>query len=754
MREICIALPSVFGKLNIYTMNRMLTLLSVAFLIITLSFFPAFSKEKKRGRVKLEKGNHYYNLFMFEKATRLYKKYHSKNPDDFFVVSRMADMYRIRGMHAEAADWYSKAVTMEGAEPIHTYHYAQSLRSIGNYPEAEKQYRRYAELNPNDSRGTEIAFGLSDIARFYKDSSRYFIKNVYELNTDKADYSPTWYKNGLAFVSAGQKGKIDTRWSGQNFFDLYFAEYDTITKRFSQTKLFGNRIESDYHEGPATFDSTFTKMIFTRNNVIKRAKKSEEGIIKLNLFQSERTGEEWGKVTRLPFNSTEYSCGHPTMTKDGRLLIFASDMPGGLGGQDLYYVEYKAESWSEPVNLGPSINTPGDEVFPFLHEDGTLVFASDARAGLGGLDIYLAQKTGDKKWGNVQNIGAPINSRFDDFGLIYNQEKTKGYFTSNREGGKGDDDLYYFDNTRFRLKVFVYDKNTGIGIEKAWVSVVENTDTIKRLETDKDGRETVKLEYGKSYTFKAGKQGYRSNYVVINTREFNANEDVRIPLQQGVVLEALVVDKVTQKPIENAVVTIQHETLGSDSAITKSNGISYFRLKIDQNYKATADKFGYFLTSPQYISTINISENQDTLRVKLELNYLAAGAIVKLENIYYDFDKYNIRKDAAEELDRLVDLMKKYPKMKIEMRSHTDSRGSDAYNLTLSNNRAKSAAQYIVKKGIDKSRIVYKGYGETLPVNHCTNNVPCSEEEHQLNRRTEFKVLVQPEGIEVKGTIQ
>jgi tetratricopeptide (TPR) repeat protein len=243
-------------------------LFAVVLLSAAILVQPAFAKkEKTKGKVKLEKGNHYYNLFLFDKSAKYYKKYYAKKPNDFFVVNRLADMYRIRGMHADAADWYSKAVTLEGAEPLQIYYYAQSLRNIGNYSEALKQYQKYAEQNPNDNRGPEIAAGLADINRFYKDSSRYFIKNVEELNTDKADFSPAWYKNnGIGYVSAGQKGKVDSRWSGQYFFDIYYADFDTSTKRFSQGKIFGNRIESDYHEGPMTFDSTFNKIIFTRKD--------------------------------------------------------------------------------------------------------------------------------------------------------------------------------------------------------------------------------------------------------------------------------------------------------------------------------------------------------------------------------------------------------------------------------------------------------------------------------------------------------
>jgi outer membrane protein OmpA-like peptidoglycan-associated protein len=502
------------------------------------------------------------------------------------------------------------------------------------------------------------------------------------------------------------------------------------------------------------FDSALTKIIFTRNNVIKRTKTSEEGIIKLNLFESTITNNVFGKATRLPFNSPEYSCGHPTLTKDGKFMIFASDMPGGKGGQDLYYTEYSAGTWSEPVNLGSDINTESDEVFPFLHEDGTLYYASDGLPGLGGLDVYVAQKTADKQWGFPKNFGAPINSQDDDFAFIYNKEKNSGYFSSNRPKGKGDDDIYFFDNRQFLLKVYVYDKLTGEPIEGSMVRLAENGDTILTQNTDNKGYTIFKTPKGPTYVFKASKAGYKDNYVEFNSGEA-PTDTVKIPLMRnGFILEALVVDKVTQQPIEGALVIVKNDkTKDVDStSLTAMNGKAYPFILANNNFTVKADKFGYFLVSPVAVSTYDIVG--DTIKVKLELSYLSAGAIVKLENIYYDFDKFNIRKDAGEELDRLVEIMQKYPKMKIEMRSHTDSRGSDAYNMKLSQNRANSAAKYLVKEGIAQVRIAFKGYGETVPVNNCTNDYPCSEAEHQLNRRTEFKVLVQPDGTEVKGTIQ
>lgn len=738
-------------------MKKLLSaLLLLACILVSVQSFGQYQQMKAKKKVLFEKAVHYDTLFVFDKALEYYKKFHSKNPTNFYVVNKIADIHRVLGQSAEASEWYAKAITMPEATPIQTWYYAQALRGSGKYELAKKYYEKYAEDNPTDSRPKRISEGLVNLGSYFRDTASFSIINI-EINTPFADFSPIWYKNnGIAFVSSRTESKkTDNRWSGgQSFLDLYKADFDTLKKKFGQPELFKGKVISDYHEGPMAFDSSFTKIVFTRNNLIKKTKTSESGIIKLNLFESTITNDVFDKPKRLPFNSPEYSCGHPTLTKDGNLLIFASDMPGGKGGQDLYYSEFSGGTWGEPVNLGADINTEGDEVFPFLHEDGTLYYASDGLAGLGNLDVYAAKKTADKQWGFPKNIGAPINSQYDDFAFIYNKDKNSGFFTSNRPNGKGDDDIYFFDNRQFLLKVYVYDKLTGEPISGSMVRLAENGDTLITQNTDEKGYTIFKTPKGPEYTFKASKDGYKDNYVTFDSGN-SATDTVKIPLMRnGFILEALVVDKTTQQPIDAAVVLVKNDkTKDVDSSkVTGLNGKAYPFILANNNYTIKADKFGYFLVSPVNISTFNVQG--DTIKVKLELSYLAAGAIVKLENIYYDFDKSNIRKDAAEELDRLVEIMEKYPQMKIEMRSHTDSRGSDAYNMKLSQNRATSAAKYLVKKGIKQTRIAYKGYGETLPVNNCTNDYPCSEAEHQLNRRTEFKVLVQPDGTKVKGTIE
>lgn len=735
--------------------KQVLSLILFTFLVGNLSVFAQFQQVKAKKKVLLEKAYHYDTLFVFDKALDYYKKFQEKNPQNFYATNRIADINRVLGQYEEAAAWYAKVIELPDATPLQTWYYAQTLRSSGKYDLAKKYYEKYAAQNPNDSRSQPIAESLTDISKFYSDSSRYKIINI-ETNSPQADFSPAWYQEQkIAFVSSRTESKkTDNRWSGgQSFLDLFYMNFDSVDKKFSEPKLFEGKLISNYHEGPMTFDSSFNKIIFTRNNVIKRTKTSEEGIIKLNLFEANIKDGQWGKVTRLPFNSPDFSTGHPALSKDGKLLIFASDRPDGRGGQDLYYSTFDGNTWSEPVNLGSGINTEGDEVFPFLHADGTLFYASDGMPGLGSLDVYEATALPNNQWGFPKNLGYPINSPHDDFGLILANNKNSGFFSSNRPDGKGDDDIYFFDKQQFILTAYVYDSLTKEPISGALVKIILNADTLKTEKTNKEGYTAFKTPKGPKYVFQAAQDGYKTNYLAFNTNEPNS-DTVKIPLlRNGFILEVLVVDKTAQTPIQEAQVFVANDqTKAVDSSLTQLNGKTYHFILANNNFTIKADKFGYFLISPAHISTYAITD--DTLRAKLELSYLAAGAIVKLENIYYDFDKFNIRPDAAEELDRLVEIMNKYPKMKIEMRSHTDSRGSDAYNKKLSQNRATSAAKYIISKGIEKNRIAFMGYGETVLVNKCSNNYPCSEAEHQLNRRTEFKVLVQPDGMEVKGTVQ
>ncbi len=619
---------------------------------------------------KLRKGDKAFALFQFDQAIKSYTKVLSKHPTNYKALSQLADVYRITGDYDNALKWYGEVVKNAESSPVQKFYYAQMLRTAGQYDSAKVYYLKYADLIPGDPRGKRLADGIDKIPQWLKDSLSVRV-TPFRHNSATSDFSPAYYKGDsiIVFASSRGTGKIDELWSGAPFLDLFISE-KTDTGYTAPAPLPGN-VNKEFHEGPLALDSTGTIMYFTRNNYIRRKKKGEEGIMKLKVFKAEFKDGKWTEVSDLPFNSDEYSVGHPTLSPDGKYLFFASDMPheNAQGGQDLYYVEITSSGFGLPVNLGTGINTKGDEVFPFMHKNGTLFFASDSYEGFGGLDIYSATKGNDGKWGSVTNAGYPINSSKDDFGLIYNKTFDGGLFSSNRPGGAGSDDIYMFDK------------------------------------------------------------------------------------KNAVILIGTVVDKKTREPVSSAMVKLYERADNeSDSVVTGKQGEFDFTLNINKDYSVAADKYGYFLSSEIDVSTRKAGK--DTIEIVLELQRISVGEVVKLENIYYDFDKYNIRSDAARELNRFVSFMNKYPGLVVELRSHTDSRGSDTYNKWLSQKRAESAVAYVIKNGVGKNRITAKGFGESKPVNKCTNRVPCSEEEHQMNRRTEFVVIKQPDGMKVKSSVQ
>jgi len=637
------------------------------FLLTGIFFF--LSNEAFAQKRQLLKGDKAFSLFQFQKAIRIYTKVLSRRPTNYKALSQIADVYRITGDYDNALKWYGEVVKHPECSPVQKFYYAQMLRTAEQYDSAKVYYKQYAELVSGDPRGKRLADGIDMIPQWLKDSASIRVMQ-YPHNSPASDFSPAYYKgdSAIVFPSSRGSGRIDELWSGMPFLDLFISEKND-TGYTVPVPLPGN-VNREFHEGPLVFDSTGTVMYFTRNNYIKKKKKSSEGIMKLKVFKAEYKDGKWTEVSDLPFNSNEYSVGHPALSPDGKYLYFASDMPhpGAQGGQDLYYVEITSAGFEPPVNLGPGINTKGDEVFPFMHKNGTLYFASDSYEGFGGLDIYSANKNAGA-WGNVANLGYPINSSKDDFGLIFNEKLDGGLFSSNRGGGTGSDDIYLFDK------------------------------------------------------------------------------------KNRVVLLGKVIDKKTKEPVPDALIKLLEKPDGQvDSLLSDNKGKFQFNLPLNKQFSVTADKYGYFLVSPLDISTRKAGG--DTIKVVLELQRISVGEVVKLENIYYDFDKYNIRPDAAKELDRFVSFMNKYPGLVVELRSHTDSRGSDTYNMWLSQKRAESAVAYVIAHGIHKSRITARGYGESMPVNKCINRVQCTEEEHQQNRRTEFLVVKQPEGLKVKSSVQ
>jgi outer membrane protein OmpA-like peptidoglycan-associated protein len=480
-------------------------------------------------------------------------------------------------------------------------------------------------------------------------------------------------------------------------------------------------------------------------------RKSEDGVTKLGLFQAvwDPNEKKWVNILPLSLNNDSYSVEHPAISPDGEKLYYASDMPGGMGGMDLY-VSHRiidsngSASWGVPVNLGAGINSPGLEVFPFVDDQGNLWYASNGIPGLGGLDIFLAVKS-EEGFSKTINPGYPLNTRFDDFGLITQNAGEEGYFSSDRYNKYGNDDIYSFSKQFHKRVVSVYDGRTKKALTRTHLDVMEEGVSPKWIENESAAPFMLTFNPFKSYEISGKKQNYKPAAIALTREQLLLADTIKIPLmQEGPVfmLNGLIFSASGKKPVPAATAVVFNKSMASGNEVKSDQaGIFHLGLLPETDYQITiTDQTSNGKCSAAMIEISTRGLRRDSV-FNLSIPVYCAGDVIAMEDIYYDLNKYTIRPDAAVVLDKLLKLMNQYPEMQIEMRSHTDSRASAAYNLNLSDHRAKSAAAYLYSKGIARGRIIGKGYGETKLINKCADGIPCSEAEHQVNRRTEFKIL-------------
>ncbi len=485
--------------------------------------------------------------------------------------------------------------------------------------------------------------------------------NRLEVNSKEGDFGTTFYKkNKVVFSSSRNAGLSYTKWDGndQSFLDLYIGDI-VENGEIENVKRFSNKVNSKYHDAMVSFSLDFKQVYFTSNHYERRGVKSTG----LNIFKATVSeNDHWENVVNLPFNSDDYDTGHPSLSSDGKKLYFTSNMPGGYGDTDIYVVSINNGHYGVPKNLGPTVNSKYKEYTPFV--DGDIIyFSSNRPEGFGKLDIYMTKL--DESIQEPVNLGKPINSKEDDLSFIIDNRTQKGYLSSNRSGGKGDDDIYSFIQNTVNplcdqaIEGVVKDKITGSPIVNAYVILFNsNGDEIGKLETLADGKFVFSLNCSETYRITSGKNGF-----------FESKRKIHADNENG---------------FKNTVTLLLNEK-----------------------------KF-------------------TTVTGKITLN---------IEPIEFEFNKINILKKSKANLDKVVRLMNKYPDMIIEIDSHTDSRGSDGYNLWLSSERAAETIKYLISIGADSKRLSGKGFGENKLLNKCTNDVKCTEEEHQLNRRTEFVII-------------
>lgn len=628
------------------------------------------------------------------------------------------------------------------------------------------------------------------------------VKNTNQINTKDLDFSPVFYSTGLVYVSSRQdKGPVDKK-IGETFFQLFYADTDRNGMPL-KPQPFSSTVNSQLHEGPVSFNDKGTRMYFSRNN-LKRGfgQPDSKGKVKMKVYEAVKGLYDWKDITELSFNKDTYNCMHPSLSADGTKLYFTSDMPGGFGGTDLYVVEREDDEWSVPTNLGNKINSEDDEAFPFMHESGTLFFSSKGYDSYGGFDLFKVDLTEPNA--KVQNLKTPFNSTADDLGFILDKEGTRGYFTSNREGGFGKDDIYMFEAPDglqgveapafLPSTITVKDAATletlnlaSIRIfERAPDGFIEGDDVYDlqllpddggdlvmklirkkdadlgepKLVTNPDGEAQTEFKSDRQYIILASKEGYKPEEVTFSTVGKTEPQKIEVFLEENacLTLYGTVESEPYRTPVPNAVITVINGCDGTEEVL-RSNVSGKFETCLPQgcDYTVKATQVGYEGGSEQ-VSTVKIRGSRSletTVKLKAFTNDIVnepikMGTIIVLENIYYDFNKSSIRSGAARELDAMVELMRQYPSMEIEMIAHTDARGSAKYNLDLSLRRAESAKSYLESRGIEGSRIKTFGYGESQPRNQCADGVTCSEEEHQYNRRSEVKIVKINEGVDVK----
>jgi len=628
---------------------------------------------------QIKKAKKEMNFFNYSEAVLILQKtIHKNDPKTINEATLLiAECYRKQNDMLNAKAWYERVLVSRNTDPMNFYYYGQALRATGEYQKAKIIFLHYDSITSKDKLGKIYASFCDSAMTWQSHPPAYEIKNASALNSKQSDFGPAFYDNGVIYTSDRVLSRMDDKkygWTGNSFLHLFCADplyLDDYFNDFNAPKLAPEMLNQGYHDGPATFNKAFTEIYLNRTFIHRDKGRKDNKSIRthlLKIFYATRKNGKWGKLKPFFLNNDEYSIGHPALSPDRKTLYFVSDMKGGGGGTDIYSCTLEGGKWSNPTNLGAVINTFGNEMFPFIADNGDLYFASDGHPGFGGLDLFVS-KMADGKWSTPKNLGLPINSSYDDFGLAEYKNTGKGLFCSNRPNGKGADDLYCFNHI-------------------------------------------------------PGEQPKPP--VVTPSPDF---------------VSGCVKDKTTLEPIPGATVFLLDNDSGKVLILkTNSNGCFKTPVKKGTHYLVKAMQNGYIADCLPFTFDIAITQTDLSIPRDLLLDKLAVNRKFKLENIYYDFDKWNIRKDAEPSLNNLVRIMKENA-ITVELGSHTDCRGSDEYNLRLSQHRAESAVQYIVSAGIDPSRIKAHGYGETQLVNKCRNGVPCTEPEHQANRRTEFKVL-------------
>jgi hypothetical protein len=720
-------------------MKRFIICISMLTAAVVFSVMTASAQKSQ-----IQKADELFNNLEYAKAIIAYEDILKKYPDLTAVKVKLAECYRLTSRTEKAEYWLSQVVKSHDATSAHKLLYAQALMSNGKYKEARSWVVDYQDKNPDDKRSAFLLKSIDNYDSYFKDTGSYFIWKLI-INSPNADFSPVLYDNGIVFVSSRETKEIIEKkhaWTGQPYLNLYYSKGKGNT--FLEVQPFATDVQIKYNDGPVSFNTKGDEIYITRNNVIKRKEYvSKDKEVKLKLFIGKSVNGQWKNPLSFKYNSDEFNTGHASLSPDEKYLFFSSDRPGGFGGMDLYVCKRKGNDWEEPVNLGPSINTAGNELFPYMHADSTFLFASDGRDGIGGLDIYYAKWDGTNM-SEAINMGAPVNSSSDDFGIVFDKKTHYGYFSSNRESRSIDDDIYSFRRI-LKVRGIVVEKGTDIPVDAATVKLKNSKKNELVLETKADGKFEFPVDYDETYQVEGFKEMWSRDIKGFNTINYFPTQDfyVKLELEKQARKYNFIVkvrDEQTKKPLDKAEISIDQTDIVL--GYTDKKGVWMQPLERDMKKVLLITRSGY---DPKIVTVSNIGQKEETdFEILVEMSKgNDVGPYAKwYKIIYYDFDKSNIRPDAVKTMMEVLQFVKDHPDARLVMNSYCDSRGSTAYNMKLSERRARSATQWLINNGANPNCVEKMEWGgKTMLMNRCADGVECSEDEHQLNRRTEIRVF-------------
>lgn len=700
-------------------------------LAITMAFLFLAGNQSQAQGPTLSAANRYYENLAYSKAIPYYLRALKKDSTLEEAIFKVADCYRLTNNMREAEKYYAKVVASPNAQPIHKYHYSRVLLSAGKYEEAGKW------LNTTEVKGgyTNIPNTSADYAALFADSADYVVKGI-NVNSGNADFAAVAHKEGIVFASSRKKSGAIARkhaWTNQPFLNVYYSKWNG--SEYEKPSTFTKSTSSKLNDGPVSFSADGKQMWFTRNQKAKRSARKKKQSVKLKIFSANSTGTGWSTAKAFSYNSDDYSVSHPSISADGNKLYFISDMPGGLGGMDIYVCQRQDTGWSAPKNLGPTINTASNELFPCIMSDGTLYFSSEGWNGLGGLDIFVCPDPAAAR-PVLMNAGYPVNTRNDDFALHFNTGTNKGFISSNRAAGGVNDDNYSLERTGVTIRGIVVRKEDGVALKNAKVVLDNGAEYL----TGPDGRFQFRGELKKDYTAKASAPWRYDASKTFNTKELHPGLPFVLIEMDLRLYKAFiqVVDSLTMQPLPGAI--IRDAASGQQLGVADADGIFAHTLtpgKAEQlavEHKGFATRQIEIMASPEDMT--------DDIKLTAHLIRTDEYYLDWTKTVYFDLNKHAIRTDAGTTLDEVVALLKEKRHFKIAITAGCDSRASDTYNDALSRNRSASVRKYLVSKGVKANQIKkVKWTGEKSLVNNCTDETPCSEEMHQQNRRSDIVVV-------------